>query len=123
VSGPLRDRPGGVRLPRRLLGGHEPGTTEERWLKARGCRSWLNHYTYVTDLWDNFWHDHDLALPVMAVALRFGYWPEDDGPPAEPGPAAAGGSAAEDPAAPGYGSILADEGEPLFGGGGPPGQD
>jgi hypothetical protein len=97
--------------------------TEERWLKARGCRSWLNHYTHVTDLWDNFWHNESLRLPVMALALQFGYWPEDDESPAGPDPAPADGGAAEDPAGPGYGSILVDDGEPLFGGGGPPGQD
>jgi hypothetical protein len=64
---------------------------EERWLRARGCRSWLNHFTHVTDRWDNFWHDEVLRLPVMALARQSGYRPDDDGPPAELHRSAPGG--------------------------------
>jgi hypothetical protein len=83
--------------------------TEERWLKARGCRSWLNHYTHVTDQWDNYWHHEALRLPVVMVALEFGYWPDDEaGATAGPGPAAAAGA---------YDDLLVEgDAPPMFGG-------
>jgi hypothetical protein len=42
----------------------------------------------------------------MALALRLGYWPDEDGPPAGPGPAATGSA---------YSDLLVDTTEPPFG--------
>jgi hypothetical protein len=79
--------------------------TEERWLKARGGRSWLNYYDYVPKAFDNYWHVEALVVPVLTLALHFGYWPEDTEPPAGTGPPAAGSP---------YGDILVDGGPPPF---------
>jgi hypothetical protein len=92
---------------------------EERWLRGRGYRSWLNYHDgdyyqgggqgFVTDYW-HFLHDQALAEPLLELAIRYGWWPMVEAP-AEPGLAPAGSL---------YDDILVDTGEPpLFGGGEP----
>jgi hypothetical protein len=105
----------------RLCTGHSE--VEERWLRERGHRSWLNYhdgdgggeYRYVTDYW-HFFHDDALLGPVLELAFGYGWWPEWGGPPpgddagAGPGPA---------PAAGGYADLLVEgDAPPLFGGDG-----
>jgi hypothetical protein len=93
----------------KLSTGHT--STEEKWLRANGHRSWLNYYNgdgrdspyrHVTDYWV-FLHDDALAEPVLELALRYGYWPEASDAPAGPGPAPAAGA---------YDDILVDGGDP-----------
>src|SRR5262249_39877903 len=106
----------------RLCTGHSE--TEERWLRERGHRSWLNHYDgdrsgseyhHVPDYWP-FFHDDALRGPVLELAMSYGWGPGWGGPPpGEDAGAAAGPGPA--PAAGGYADLLVDDGgPPAFGG-------
>jgi hypothetical protein len=96
---------------------------EERWLRERGHRSWLNYhdgdgsgsgYRHVTDYWV-FFHDDALLGPVLELAMSYGWWPEWGGP--RPGDDAGAGAGPGPAAAEGVydGLLVDDDVPPMFG--------